>query len=141
MVRTLIAVLVGISAVIAPLSVTAQQAGERHSGTVVAVDPATRSVVLDELIENGRPRRLTVRVPDGAPVIVSERVAENQVSGLDAVFVDRAVDLRDVRPGDFVVAEGPVHGNAMTAGLVVVTLRGQAEGVAPAASPGPRSRP
>src|SRR5438105_327760 len=115
------------------------QTGERHSGTVVSVDPAARSLVMKELVQEGRPRQLVVRIPAGAPVIVSDRIPDEQVLRFDAVFVDRPIDLRDVRPGDFVVIEGPARGDTAAAAKVVVTLRGT--GSTPAAAPAERSRP
>ena len=117
-------------------------AGERHSGTVVSVDPAARSLVLQELIENGRPRRLDVRVPEGVAIVDSERIADEKVTRLDAPFEERRIDLREVRPGDFVVVEGAARGSTATASGVVVTLRaGTVAGTPPAASPGGPSRP
>jgi hypothetical protein len=110
--------------------------GERHSGTVVSVDQAARTLVLQELIENGRPRRLEVRVPAGTAIVDSERIPDEQVTRLDSPFNDRRVDLAEVRPGDFVVAEGAARGGSATASLVVVTLRAGSA----AASPGSPSR-
>jgi hypothetical protein len=93
--------------------------------------------VLQELIEDGRPRRLDVRVPEGAAVVYSERIPDEKVTSLDSPFSDRRVDLGEVRPGDFVVVEGAARGNAATASIVVVTLRpGSAS-----AMPGTSSRP
>ena len=123
-----------------PPSVAAE--GERHSGTVVSVDPAARSFVLQELIENGRLRRLQVRVPEGVAVVYSERLADEKVTRLDAPFADWRIDLDEVRPGDFIVVEGAARGGAATATGVVVTLRGDtAAGIPPAAAPGRPARP
>jgi hypothetical protein len=114
---------------------------ERHSGTVVSVDPATRTLVLQELIENGRPRRLDVRVPADAAIVYSERIPDEQVTRLDAPFNDRRVDLGEVRPGDFIVVEGAARGGSATASVVVVTLRaGSAAANPAAASPATPSR-
>lgn len=111
--------------------------GERHSGTVVSVDVAARSLVLQELVEDGRLRQLDVRVPEGAAVVYSERIPDEKVTSLEAPFADRRVDLGEVRPGDFVVVEGAARGHAATASIVVVTLRpGSAS-----AMPGKPSRP
>ena len=114
----------------------AAQTGERHSGTVVSVDPAARSIVLKELVQEGRPRQLVVRVPSGTSVVVSDRIPDEQVTRFEAVFVDRPIDLIDVRPGDFVVVEGKTRGDTAAAGKVIVTLR--PAGAAPAAAPAPR---
>ena len=116
--------------------------GERHSGTVVSVDPAGRTLVLHELVEEGRPRRLDVRVPAGATVVFSERIPDEKVTRLDAPFADRQIDLGEVRPGDFIVIEGAARGSSATASAVVVTLRpGSAAATPPAASMGSPSRP
>ena len=116
--------------------------GERHSGTVVSVDPAARTLMLHELVEEGRPRRLDVRVPAGAAVVYSERIPDEQVTRLDAPFADRRIDLGEVRPGDFIVVEGAARGGSATASAVVVTLRpGSAPATPPAASMGAPSRP
>ncbi len=115
--------------------VVAAQTNERHSGTVVSVDPAARSLVMNELVQEGRPRQLVVRVPGGTPVVVSDRIPDEQVLRFDAVFVDRPIDLSDVRPGDFVVIEGRARGDAAAAGKVIVTLR--STGSAPAVRPRP----
>ena len=117
----------------------AAQTNERHSGTVVSVDPAARSLVMNELVQEGRPRQLVVRVPGGAPVVVSDRIPDEQVLRFDTVFVERPIDLSDVRPGDFVVIEGRARGDAAAAGKVIVTLR--STGSAPAAAPAARPRP
>ena len=107
--------------------------GERHSGTVVSVNVAARSLVLQELVEEGRPRQLDVRVPDGAAIVFSERIPDENVTNLGSPFTERRVDLGEVRPGDFIVVEGAARGNAATASLVVVTLRAGSAAVTPAA--------
>ena len=65
---------VGVIAVTPGLAVSGSD--ERHSGTVVSVDPGARTLVLQELIENGRLRRLDVRVPTGAAIVYSERIPD-----------------------------------------------------------------
>ena len=119
----------------------ASQGSERHSGTVVSVDAAVRTLVLQELVEEGRPRRLDVRVPEGAAVVLSERVPDEQVIRFDAAFVERPIDLGEVHSGDFIVIEGAARGGTATASAVVVTLRAGSTEAAPAASPGAPSRP
>jgi hypothetical protein len=111
---------------------------ERHSGTVVSVNAGARSLVLQELVEEGRPRRLDVRVPEGVAVVHSERIPDEKVTRLDAPFDDRRIDLGDVRPGDFIVVQGTARGGSVTASAVVVTLRAGAVAGAP---PGAPSRP
>ena len=140
--NTLLRALIVVGVFVATPGLAVSGADERHSGTVVSVDPAARTLVLQELIENGRPRRLEVRVPAGAAIVYSERIPDEQVTRLDAPFADRRVDLGEVRPGDFVVVEGAARGGSATASIVVVTLRAGSAAANPvAASPGtPSSR-
>ena len=93
-------------------------AGERHAGSVVAVD--TRGgLVLDEFGVAGVRRTLTMRVAPNAEVLISER--EEPVSNFYRPFKDTAISLAEVRPGDFVVVDvGPQPG---TADRVIVTHR------------------
>ena len=124
---------VGVIAVTPGLAVSGGD--ERHSGTVVSVDPGARTLVLQELIENGRLRRLEVRVPPSAAIVYSERVPDEQVTRLDSPFSDRRVDLGEVRPGDFIVVAGAARGGSATASIVVVTLRAGSAAANPAATP------
>jgi hypothetical protein len=130
----LLSALLLVGAIVVSPGRAASQTGERHSGTVVSVDPAARTLVLHELVEAGRPRRLHVRVPAGAAVVFSERLPDEQVTRLDAPFADRRIELADVRPGDFVVVEGGAKGAAADASAVVVTLRGGTADVSAASS-------
>jgi hypothetical protein len=93
--------------------------GERHAGTVLAVDPQARSLILDEFGANAERRALRVHVPREAPVLLSQR----NPSGREVreAFRDRAVTLADVRVGDFVVVE--LSGDPEVARLVTITLR------------------
>ena len=120
-----------------PLPAASQQGSERHSGSVVSVNLPARTLVVQELVADGRPRRLEVRVPEGAPVVYSERVPDEKVTSLESPFDDRRIDLREVRPGDFVVLEGAARDGKATASVLVVTLRGGAV----SASPGGTTRP
>lgn len=120
---TLVAALSFAVLIFAGTGLASAQATERHSGTVVSVDPAARTLVIQELVEEGRPRRLDVRLPEGAAVVLSERIADEHVTRLDAAFAERPIDLTEVRPGDFVVVEGAARGGTATASTVVVTLR------------------
>jgi len=123
-----------VGVIVATPGVAVSGGDERHSGTVVSVDPMARTLVLQELIENGRPRRLEVRVPAGAAIVYSERIPDEQVTRLDAPFADRRVDLGEVRPGDFIVIEGAARGGSATASVVVVTLRAGSAAASPAAA-------
>jgi hypothetical protein len=136
----LLPALLVVGLIFADFSPVVAQGSERHSGVVVSVDPAARKLVLQELVEAGRPRRLDVRIPEGATVVLSERIPDEQVSQLDAAFVERTIDVGEVRPGDFVVFEGAARGGTATANTVVVTLRAGQSETAPAASPAVPSR-
>jgi len=93
--------------------------GERHAGTVLAVDPQARSLILDEFGANAERRALRVHVPREALVLLSQR----NPSGREVreAFRDRAVTLADVRVADFVVVE--LSGDPEVARLVTITLR------------------
>ena len=94
-------------------------AGERHAGSVVAVDTAGGGLVLDEFGVAGVRRTLAMRVAPNAEVLISER--EEPVSNFYRPFKDTAISLAEVRPGDFVVVDmGPHPG---TADRVIATHR------------------
>jgi len=97
----------------------ALSAGERHAGTVLAVDPQSRTITVDEYVANAERRALRVQVPQDALVVLSQR----NPSGLDvkSSFRDRTISLADVRVGDFVVVE--LSADPDVARLVMVTLR------------------
>src|SRR5207247_3998037 len=46
-------------------------AAERHSGRVVAVDAATRTLVIDEIGANAKEQRLRLRLAPGAQLVMS----------------------------------------------------------------------
>ncbi len=97
-------------------------AAERHAGTVVAVDPTAETLVIDELVANGTPRSLRVRLGPQARITLSER--NDKVEDLEHVFSDTTLTLAEIRPGDFVVVELAESGKQKTvATAVTVTLR------------------
>lgn len=97
-------------------------AGERHAGTVLAVDSQARTLTVDELGANAERRALRVQVPREAAVVLSQR---NQSSReLKDNFRDSSISLADVRVGDFVVVE--LSDDPEIARLVMVTLRRRA---------------
>ena len=110
----LLALLVG--AVVIP---AAALAGERHAGTVLAVDPQARTITVDEFGVGGERRALRIQVPRDALVVSSER----NYTGRDFkdAFRDRSITLGDVHIGDFVVVE--LSDDPEVARLVMVTLR------------------
>jgi hypothetical protein len=97
----------------------ATDAGERHAGAVLAVDPRARTLTVDEFGANGERRALRVQVPRDALVLLSQRSGSAR-EAKDA-FRERGVGLADVRPGDFVVIE--LSGDREVARLVMITLR------------------
>jgi hypothetical protein len=101
------------------MSAGAATAGERHAGTVLAVDPQARTLTLDEFGANAERRALRVQVPREAAVLFSQR---NQVGRewKDA-FRDSTITLAEVRVGDFVVVE--LSDDPTVARLVMITLR------------------
>ncbi len=109
-------VLLMICLALAPGAISA---GERHAGTVLAVDPQSRTITVDEYVANAERRALRVQVPQDALVVLSQR----NPSGLDvkSSFHDRTIGLADVRVGDFVVVE--LSADPDVARLVMVTLR------------------
>lgn len=111
----------GLIALLALLvaAVTPAPAGERHAGTVLAVDPQARTITVDEFGVGGERRALRIQVPRDALVVSSER----NYTGRDFkdAFRDRTISLDDVHIGDFVVVE--LSDNPEVARLVMVTLR------------------
>lgn len=101
---------------------TAGIAGQRHAGTVLAVDAPARTLVLDEFIANGERRAFRGRVPREAVVLLSQR--SRSVRDLKDTFKDTSISLAYVRVGDFVVVE--MEGEADVAKVVTITLRGGA---------------
>jgi hypothetical protein len=94
-------------------------AGERHAGTVLAVDPQARTLTLDEFGANAERRALRVQVPREALVLLSQR--NHAGRDLKDAFRESTITLGDVRVGDFVVVE--LSSDPEVARLVMVTLR------------------
>jgi len=97
----------------------AAPAGKRHAGTVLAVDPQSRTLTVDEFGAGGERRAFRVQVPREAIVLTSQR---NQ-TGRDFkdAFRDNTIALADVQIGDFVVIE--LADSPDVARMVMVTLR------------------
>ena len=94
-------------------------AGERHAGTVLAVDSQAGTLTVDEFGANAERRALRVQVPREAAVVLSQRNPSSRE--LKDNFRDSRISLGDVRVGDFVVVE--LSDDPETARLVMVTLR------------------
>lgn len=97
-------------------------AGARRAGTVLAVDPQSRILVLDEFGANAERRALRVQVPPQAIVLLSQRNKDGR--DLTDSFRESTITLADIRPGDFAVVE--LSSDPEVARLVMVTLRGRA---------------
>lgn len=97
----------------------AASAGERHAGTVLAVDPQARTLTVDEFGAGGERRAFTVQVPRDAIVLWSQR--NQTVRDPKDAFRDSTIALGDVHLGDFVVVE--ISDDPDVARLVMVTLR------------------
>jgi hypothetical protein len=104
------------------LALPAAWAGGRRAGTVLAVDPQSRILVLDEFGANAERRAVRVQVPPQAVVLLSQRNKDGR--DLTDSFRESTITLSDIRPGDFVVVE--LSSDPDVARLVMVTLRGRA---------------
>jgi hypothetical protein len=93
----------------------------RSTGVVLSVDPRARMLVLEDRGAAGEAGRLHIELAPDASVALSER--NDQVEDLSRPFKDTAIDLSDVRRGDYVVVirQGP-EGKEL-ARSVVVTFR------------------
>ena len=96
-----------------------------HSGTVVLVDPSARAVVVRELVEEGRPKTVALKVPAQAQIVLSERLPEAEITDLARPFRDTAIDLAQLKTGDFVVVESTPDTVGEVASRITVTLRGE----------------
>ena len=94
---------------------------ERHSGSVVAVDAATRTLVIDEIGANAKEQKLRLRLAPQAQLILSER--NDHPEDFQHVFKEVPIGLSDLKPGDFVVVEVVKAGKENLADLVMITLR------------------
>ena len=100
---------------------TVATGAERHSGSVVAVDAATRTLVIDEIGANAKEQKLRLRLAPQAQLILSER--NDHPEDFQHVFKEVPIGLSDLKPGDFVVVEVVKAGKENLADLVMVTLR------------------
>jgi hypothetical protein len=95
--------------------------GERHAGTVLAMDAPVGTLVLDEYWINGRRRELPVRITPRTRVMLSER--NESPRDLTDPFITIPIRVDDLSIGDFVVVELAGGGPSNVADLVIVTLR------------------
>lgn len=113
----LIALLVAAAGIWSPGGATET----RHSGLVIDVDPAARTLTIDELGAAAVRRTLRVTVSPQASVVVSER--QTEFTDFDQVFKDRPISLDDIREGDFVTVVVTSDGDRRVTDKVLVTLR------------------
>jgi hypothetical protein len=114
---TLVALVVG--SLLAAAWPALAPASERHAGTVLAVDPQSRTLTVDEFGAGGERRALRVQVPREAVVLTSQRNQARQ--DFKDAFRDSTISLSDIQIGDFVVIE--LAGSPDVARMVMVTLR------------------
>src|SRR5215510_8917602 len=92
---------------------------ERHSGTVVSLDPAAGTLVLQELTasrsEAPAPVTRAITVGSGARLLVLRRSTESGATAWPGGFVASPMPLADLRPGDFVTVIGQERQGRMEA--------------------------
>ena len=79
----------------------------RSTGVVQSVDPRARLIVLEDRGGAAGSGRLRIELAPDARVVLSER--DDKAEDLSHPFKDTAIDLSDVRRGDYVVVirQGP----------------------------------
>jgi len=97
-------------------SVNALMANERHTGTVMSVEP--NGLVL---LRGGKEQKLQVAVTPQTRVTDSER--NPRPTSVQELFTDKPIPLSEVKKGDFVVVETSGEGKKLVADSVMVTLR------------------
>ena len=101
------------------VSVNALMANERHTGTVMSVEP--NGLVLLVLGRGGKEQKLQVAVTPQTRVTDSER--NPRPTSVQELFTDKPIPLSEVKKGDFVVVETSGEGKKLVADSVMVTLR------------------
>jgi hypothetical protein len=110
---------------VAPPAVVAP--GERHSGTVTAVDPQARTLIVEELAEEGKVKHLRILVAPDAQLLLSERIPDREVTDFARIFRDTPLVLSQIRPGDFVNLDVERSGETLVARSITVTLRSESK--------------
>lgn len=93
----------------------------RSTGVVLSVDPRTRMLVLEDRGVAGDAGRLRIEVAPDVRVVLSER--DDQAEDPSRPFKDTAIDLSDVRRGDYVVVQTRGPEGKELAWSVMVTFR------------------
>ena len=95
-------------AMILLLSATAAAAAERHSGRVVAVDPAAGTVTMEELVAGvgveTRAVQRTLRLMPSASIKLLRPASSRDVTGWQDAWRAEPLALAALTPGDFVTA-------------------------------------
>lgn len=100
-------------------------AGERHSGTVTAVDPEARTLIVEELAEEGKVKHLRILVAQDAQLLLSERIPDREVTDFSRTFRETPLALSQIRSGDFVNLDVERSGDTLVARSITVTLRSE----------------
>ncbi len=101
------------------LTPMAEPAGVRHAGTVLIVDASSGTLAIEEYWINGQRRVLKVRITPDTQIVLSER--NEMFTALTDTFTTTPIHARDLRIGDFVVAELVNTAPGDVASLVMVT--------------------
>ena len=119
---------VGLAATLGAMSVPAPlRAQTRHSGTIVAVTPESRTIALEELGVEGKPMRRTIALAPDARVVRVERSEDNGAPGAwPGGFRERPAEPQDLRPGDFVTVTLGDESGTPVARVVEVVRGGEA---------------
>jgi hypothetical protein len=94
----------------------------RHDGTIEAVNPKAKTLVIWELGANAKAHAVRVHVAPTARVALSRR--NPKATDAQHEFTDTPIQLSDIKRGDFVVVDETGSGARAEARSVVVTLRG-----------------
>lgn len=121
--RRPVSVVLGVIAFVALAQPTLMTAAERHSGTVTAVDAQTRTLVVEEVAEEGKVTSLRILVAPDAQLTMSERIPDPEITDFTRTFRETPLSLSDIRAGDFVNVDVERRGQRLVARSVTVTLR------------------
>jgi hypothetical protein len=122
-----VAVALGMLAFVAVAQPAVVAAGERHSGTVTAVDPQARTLIVEELAEEGKVKHLSILVARDAQLVLSERIPDREVTDFSRTFRDTPLMLSQIRSGDFVNLDVERSGATLVATSITVTLRSESK--------------
>lgn len=93
----------------------------RSTGVVLSVDPKGRMLVLEDRGVAGDAGRLRIELAPDVRVVLSER--DDHAQDVSRQFKDTAINLSDVRRGDYVVVERSGPEGKELARSVMVTFR------------------